>query len=263
MQYSLLKKNCGEIYTHKIYKLVPLIKSMEGIIEGFGLTKLESKVYLTLLDLGPSLAGIITRKSGIHRRSVYDALERLIQKGLIGYIVKNNRKYFEASNPDRLIELLKEREETINKILPELKERYARTFEKSETLFFKGKNGLKTVFEDQLSVKKEMLVLGASPLAKDILQYYFHWFDKRRVERKIKVKLIYNESERKTRKIKLAEIRYLPKEYHNPAAMNIYGDRVAIIHWSKENPFVILIKDKEIADGYRSYFNLMWEIAKR
>lgn len=229
----------------------------------FGLTKLESKVYLTLLDIGPSIAGVITRKSGIHRRSVYDALERLIEKGLVGYIVKNNRKYFEASNPDKLLELLKEKEELLQEKLPRLKEKYENTFEKSETLFFKGKNGLKTVFEDQLSVKKEVLILGASTLAREILKYYFHWFDKRRVEKKIKVKLIYNESERKKRKIKLAEIRYLPKEYHNPAAMNVYGDRVAIIHWNKDNPFVILIKDKDIADGYKNYFNLMWDIAKR
>jgi len=236
---------------------------MEELIETFGLTKLESKIYLTLLDLGPSLAGLITRKSGIHRRNVYDALERLIQKGLVGYIVKNNRKYFEASNPDSLIELLKEKEESIRNILPQLKSKYEQTFEKSETLFFKGKNGLKTVFEDQLSLKKEILVIGASSLAREILKYYFHWFDKRRVEKKIKIKLIYNESAKKERKIKLAEIRYLPKDYHNPAAMNVYGDRVAIIHWSKENPFVILIKDKDIADGYRNYFNLMWSIAKK
>ena len=235
---------------------------MERILQEFGLTKVESKIWTTLLDLGPSLAGHITRKSGVHRRSVYDALERLIQKGLVGYIVKNNRRYFGVSNPDRLLELLKEKEDYVKNILPQLKEKYERTFEKSETLFFRGKNGLKTVFEDQLYVKKEMLILGASPLASEILKYYFHWFDKRRIEKKIKVKLLYNESARKERKIKLAEIKYLPVGYYNPTAINIYGDRVAIIHWSKENPFVILIRDKEIADGYKSYFNLMWQIAK-
>ncbi|MEK6862195.1 MAG: helix-turn-helix domain-containing protein, partial [Nanoarchaeota archaeon] len=215
------------------------------------------------LDLGQSLAGLITRKSGIHRRSVYDALERLIQKGLVGYIVKNNRKYFEATNPDRLTELLKEKEESVKNILPQLKAKYEHSIEKSETLFYKGKSGLKTIFEDQLSVKKEILILGASSLTREILKYYFHWFDKRRIEKKIKIKLVYNESARKDRRIRLAKIRYLPKDYYNPAAMNIYGDRVAIIHWSKENPFVILIKDKEIADGYRNYFNLLWNIAKK
>ena len=57
-----------------------------------GLTDNESKVYLALIDLGPSLAGQIARKTGMHRRTVYDTIEMLIQKGLIGYIKKNNRK---------------------------------------------------------------------------------------------------------------------------------------------------------------------------
>ena len=62
----------------------------ETALEKAGLTKIESKVYLSLLDLGPSLAGQISKHSGIHRRSVYDALDRLAEKGLISYIVKNN-----------------------------------------------------------------------------------------------------------------------------------------------------------------------------
>ena len=59
-------------------KLVPL-----------GLTNTEAKIYVTLIDLGRAQAGIISRKSGIHRRSVYDALERLIEKGLVSYIKEN------------------------------------------------------------------------------------------------------------------------------------------------------------------------------
>ena len=61
-----------------------------------GLTDNESKVYLALIDLGPSLAGQIARKTGMHRRTVYDTIEMLIEKGLIGYIQKNNRKLFYA-----------------------------------------------------------------------------------------------------------------------------------------------------------------------
>ena len=232
-------------------------------IEIFGLTKLESKVYLTLLDTGQSTAGIITRKSGIHRRSVYDALERLIEKGLTSYIIKNNRRYFEAANPERLLEIIKEKEELLQDRLPQLKTKYESAIKKSETLFFRGKNGLKTVFEDQLAVEKEILILGASSLAREILQFYFYWYNKRRTARRIKIKLIYNESERKIRLLKSAEVKYLPVKYSSPAAINIYGDRTAIIHWNKENLFVILIKDKEIAEGYRNHFNLMWRIAKK
>jgi sugar-specific transcriptional regulator TrmB len=236
---------------------------MEETLEVFGLTPTEAKVYLALINLGPSTAGILARKAGIHRRSAYDATDRLSEKGLVGYMVKNNKKYFEAVNPERLPELLQEKEQALRNILPSLKAKYHSSLEKQETLFFKGKGGLKTVFEDQLSTKKEILIMGASSLAQTILSYYFHWFNKRREQQRIPVKLLYNEKDRKKRNLKYAQIKYLPAQVQNLAAMNIYGDKVAIIHWSKERPFAIVIQDKEIANGYRTYFEFLWSNAKR
>jgi sugar-specific transcriptional regulator TrmB len=227
-----------------------------------GLTENESKVYVTLLELGPSHAGLISRKSGLHRRVVYDTIEMLIQKGLIGYIMKNNVKLFQASNPERVLELIKEKEQYVNEIMPQMLSLFSKTKEKEETNFYKGKNGLKTVFEDQLAVGKEILILGASPLAYEILQFYFKWFDKRRVENKIKTRIIFNKTERKPR-IPYSEIRFLPEKYSSPLAVNIYGDKVVIILWSKEKPFAVVITQKEIADGYRKHFELMWRVAKR
>jgi len=218
-------------------------------------------VYKTLLNLGPSLAGQISRKSGLHRRTVYDTTEMLIKKGLIGYIVKNNKRFFEAASPTLFLDMLKEKETNIRSILPEMLLAYEQTKEKQETNFYTGKAGLKTVFEDQIETKKEILVLGASPLAYDILKYYFKWFDKSRVKHKIKTKIIFNK--RQDFKIPLSEIRYLPEKYSSPLAINIYGDKVAIILWSKENPLAIVIKNKEISQGYKKYFELMWKTAKK
>jgi len=233
----------------------------ESAIEQAGLTKIESKVYLVILDLGPSLAGQISRKSGIHRRTIYDALDRLAEKGLISYIVKNNRRYYEAANPDRLLDLVKEKESEIQSALPNLQEIFAKTKIKEETLFYKGKEGLKTAFEDQISEGKEILVLGASAEASEILQFYFRFYNKRRQEKHIKLKLIANLSARSKMKAPLSEIRYLSEL--GPTATNIYADKVAIILWSKEKPLAIIIKNKEIADSYRTFFEHMWKIAKK
>lgn len=226
---------------------------------GAGLTDIETKVYLSLLDLGSCLAGEITRKTGVHRRSVYDAIERLIQKGLVSYIKKNNRQYFEAVNPERLLEILKEKEESIKTMLPELEAKFNFTKEKAETVFYRGKQALKTVFDDQIKERKEILIFGASTNADQIIKYYFPKYDKERIRNKIKIKAIFNQKLKN--KVPLAEIRYLPEEYYSHTATNIYGDKVAIILWTEE-PFAILIRQKEVADSYRKYFELMWRIAK-
>lgn len=239
------------------------IENIKEYIRKTGLTENEAKFYMALLEFGPNPAGAISRKSGLHRRVVYDTAEMLIKKGLIGYILKNNRKTFQASSPQRLLEIIKEKEESIQEILPEMLRFYNQTKEKEETNFYKGKNGLKTVFEDQIEEGKEILILGASPIAYEVMEFYFHWFDKKRTANKIKTRIIFNKiKQEKTKKIPLSEVRYLPEKYSSPLAVNIYGDKVAIILWSKENPLAIVIKQKEIADGYKKYFEIMWQVAK-
>jgi sugar-specific transcriptional regulator TrmB len=238
-------------------------------LEKAGLTRVESKVYLTLIDLGPSLAGQISKKSGIHRRTIYDALDRLAEKGLISYLIKNNRKYFEAVNPERLVDLMKEKEAEIKSDLPGLMDLFSKTKAKEETLFYRGKDGLKTAFEDQIRslggkasvTGKEVLVLGASRQASEILSFYLKWYNIKRKEKKIKLRVIADMSAKGKMKAPLAEFRYIQEL--GPAAMNIYADKVAIILWSKERPLAIIIKNPEIAQSYRVFFEHMWKTAKR
>ena len=157
---------------------------MKEQLKEAGLTENEAKIYITLLRNGPSKAGSISNKSGLHRRVVYDTISLLVEKGLVGYIQKNNVKLFQASDPKRILELIKEKEENLNVVMDEMQSLFLTTKEKEETNFYKGKNGLKTVMEDQITTGKEISIIGASPLAYDILQFYFKWFDKRRVENK-------------------------------------------------------------------------------
>lgn len=232
---------------------------VEGSLREIGLTEHEVRVYLALLKNGPSLAGRVSRITGIHRRNVYDITERLIKKGLIGYILKNNRRLFEAVNPEKFVDILKEKESNIMENLSYLREVYSSAKEKQETNFYKGREGLKSVFQDQLLENNEVLILGASKAAFEVLPFYFKWYDKDRVAKKIKVKIIASEEFEK--KIPLSEIRYIPEKYANPLAVNIYKDKVALIVWKKE-PLAIVIKEKEVADSYRKYFELMWRVAR-
>jgi len=236
---------------------------MEEGLKELGLTEVEIKVYLTLLEIGPSQAGIITRKSGIHRRMVYDAVERLIKKGLVGYIVRNNRKIFSAAHPNRLLELAEERKRAIEAFLPELQAKFLAEKEKKETLFFDGKAGLKTVFEDQLQVGKEIKILATTPTGVDLMKFYFIWYDKRREKKKIPVKIVLSDKHKGLlEKTPLLQKRYLPDKYLGNTSINVYGNKVAIIHWEQKKPFAIVINQAEIANSYRKIFEAMWDFAK-
>ena len=234
---------------------------IEKVLRDVGLTESESKVYLALLKNGESLAGRLSRLTGIHRRNVYDITERLIKKGVIGYILRNNRRYFGAVNPEKFLEILKERENELMESMPFLMGLHSGKKEKQETNFYKGVEGLKNVFQDQLEGNKEVLIFGASLKAFEVLPFYFKWYDKDRVKKKVRVRIIASENLGK--KIPLSEIRYLPEKYTNPLAINIYKDKVALILWSKEKPLAILVKNKEISDAYRKYFEFSWRSAKK
>lgn len=230
----------------------------EKILTRAGLTRNEAKVYLTLLEHGSLLAGSIASRSGIHRRSVYDLLERLIEKGLVSYIVEQKRKKYEATNPARLLEMMKHAEEDVEKIMSVMQEKFIATKEKQETVFYKGKEGIKTILADQLETGKEILVLGASSQAQEIIKYYFHKYDDIRVKKRIQIRMIFNQSP--PFKIPLATIRYLPN--NTKTAINMYGNKVAILLW-EERPLGILINNKEIAESFRVYFEMLWGIARK
>ncbi len=234
------------------------------ILENLGLTAGEIEVYLTIIDLGSCLAGEITRKTGIHRRTVYDAIERLIEKGLISYIKTNNRKYFEAYPPRKLLEIIREKETLVNSAIPELQKRFEFSKEKKETLFFRGKQALKTIFDDQIEEGKEVMVIASTIEVNKILEYYFPKFNLQRKEKSIRMKMLFSESlrgDKMLKRIPLAEIRYLPKHESN-VSTNIYSSKISIVVWG-ENPTATLIKEKAIADAYRNYFNFLWCHSKK
>lgn len=239
------------------------------IFRSLGLTENESKVYMTLLELGTAQAGQITEKSGIHRRNVYDSIARLIEKGLISFVNANNRKLFSPVNPRRFIEIINEKKfeldnlkSDFSRILPEL-ELMTRMQPGHDVRFFKGVEGLKTVYEDIIRTKQNYIGYGPGHQLEKILKHYFKHYVNNRIKARIRLRLIYDEGSRaKVKKNPLSELRYIPDKYSSRAALRIYGDKVALLLLSEEEPLAIVIKNKAIADGYKKYFEVMWKAAK-
>lgn len=238
------------------------------ILLQIGLSGNEVDIYLALLRIGPSLVSEIVKKTGINRTNIYDRLERMIDKGIIGYVIKNNRKHFYATDPKRLIRYLDEKEEQIkkdkenlNKILPEL-ENIKPSIVKEEVEVYEGKEGLKTILEGIISSKQDILTYGSEGNFSSVLEFYFHHYLKRLEKNKIKMKVIFNyDYTKKPFKWKFSEVRYLPKEYKTPTETTIFGENV-VIFLLTDQPKAILIKSKTISESYRKYFNILWKAGR-
>lgn len=228
-----------------------------------GLGHNESKIYLILIKLGPSMAGKIAKESNIDRSACYDSLKALLKKGLISYAIEANRKKFSAVNPEKLNSYLKEKEELVENILPDLKEMFKIKEEKSNVTMFKGYKGIKTVFDDILreAKGKENLVIDSHGQFVERMPYYAPHFIKGLEKNKIKVRHIVRK-DRKIHPSKTTEVRYFPSTISETIiTTNIYADKIALIIWT-DVPEAVIIKNKSATEAYKSYFEVLWQGSK-
>ncbi|MFA5050184.1 MAG: helix-turn-helix domain-containing protein [Candidatus Micrarchaeia archaeon] len=244
--------------------------------EGLGLTKGESKTYLALIELGETTAGPLVSKTQMQKTTVYLCLEKLMHKGLITQVIINKRKHFSSLPPDRILDYLEEKESEIasqKKLIRELMPKMAVPTGKSESCasFFSGWNGIKSAFDDILRTMikgEEYCVFGVSSSADTIdrMRRFLNKFHDKRNDLGIKACLIINEDYRNTIgsdriKEKLSKVRFVGKEFSTPAVINVYKNKTLIAIWNRE-PAAVLINNRETADSFRKYFELIWKIAR-
>jgi len=238
---------------------------LEKSLEKLGLSPSEIKIYLYLLKKDSSYPNKISAQTGINRTNVYEALNRLLSKGIISYIVRNKIKWFEAKSLDYLkifvAEKHKEFEKNKSNLFSEINKLEKNTPKEKQSLeasIFVGKTGLKSIFEEILETEKPIAILAAElQLRKFFGAYFFQWHN-RRVKKKIKHRAIFAKKVKKDLVIfKLMKVKFVDNEYVNPSTTIIYGNNVVLIHWSS-NPFAIKIPNKETAKSHLNYFNLIW-----
>lgn len=241
----------------------------QEIIEEVGLSEQEAKVYLALLKLGTSLASRVSSETKINRSLVYQLLDKLINKGFVSYVIRENRRYYRAVHPEKLLDILKEKEEKLKSMLPKLTSLYPPKEKKPVVEVLEGKEGIKTMLKDIFRVNKTWYAFGSSGTAPEILPYFVEHWEKERQRRKIKLVVICNDSPagrkrgKEFSKMKFTEVKYMPNKYISPTSTWIYGYKLAFIMWSKEHPFAIRIISKEMVESYRNHFNVLWKIAKK
>ena len=80
------------------------------------------------------------------------------------------------------------------------------------------------------------------------------------------MRIIYNHNCRMygemREKMKLTEVRYFKEKSETPAWIDIFGDYIASIN-VHGTPVIFLIRNKETADSYRKYFEIIWGQAEK
>jgi len=241
----------------------------QELLQKIGLSLNEARVYEALLFLGESNVNKISVKSKVHRRNVYDSLNKLIEKGLATETFVKGEKLFKPVDPERLREIIKERETALDAHLKDMKAMYKSVEPEAEAYFFRGVEGFKNYLQLILQEKQTVYFIGAKAFWLDPrLKHYVTHFEKERKKSGIKYMHLFD-YEVKNQKPEILKLvgkpyKFLPKKYSSATAVDIFGDYVVTFVGVKpgelyEEPMQFVLKSKMLADGYRKFFQFMWD----
>ncbi len=244
------------------------------LLEKFGLSDNEIKVYEALLSVGTVPAGAIVQSSGLKRPTVYDTLHHLIKKGLVIEQTKQKVTHFQPAPPSKLFDLAEDKYRVLNTArknlqdtLPQLMSAYLTTIERPVIQYYEGVQGIKFIYEDALKEKEPIFaIVQSEKINPELYDWFAKHYRKQLAKKHIKTQEIINDGAwtRQYVKQNVAELRETKivsaKTYPFRNEIVIYGQKVAIINYKKEENLIgVLINHPLIAQTMQSWFQLTWD----
>lgn len=241
------------------------------IFEQLGLSPNEARIYETLIATGETSVSRISTRAKVHRRNVYDALNRLLEKGLVFQIFQKGENLYQAVHPNKLLEVLKEKETQLNQILPKLNQLYESEPPQEAAYIYKGLEGYKNYMRDMARVGQETYFLGAKGLwfTPTISEKFLHDFKKTLERKKVQYYTLYDPLVVKKLPQALDKVggqyKVLPEKYSTSAVCDIFGDYVVTftsvdIGNVGEDVTVFVMINHELAESYKTWFRMMWDM---
>ena len=170
------------------------------------------------------------------------------------------------------MELLNEKNDKLQKVLPELENYLGKNSKREPVVVYTGDTGYKSLEEDILATLAPNSVLYAIPAiyrVPKLASTFIKFIHKRRVDKKIILRAIYNSDEqsikraKEVRGIPMTEVREASRSNQIPAGLNIYGRKCAItVVDDNEEPIIIVFDSVSISETFKKFFDALWREAK-
>lgn len=240
--------------------------SHDDILIKAGFSPKEASVYLANYTLGESTVARISQKSGVKRPTTYIELENLVRRGLVSQSRKKNVRYYTAQSPKLILTLLEESKSELESNMKNLIALGAAVDKKPSVTYFEGKEGLKEVYRDTLSIPNEEIqswFSGSTSVGKDSFQEKFYIPE--RLKKNIWIRAILPDSaelkpyaDRNSQQLRISKA-VSEENYNMDNEIILYGkNKTAILNASDE--IAIIIDSLKIHDSFKQIFETMWEI---
>jgi HTH-type transcriptional regulator, sugar sensing transcriptional regulator len=232
-----------------------------------GLSEKEAVTYLAMLELGETSISNIAAKAKQKRPTTYLIIDSLKEKGMVSMVKRNKKTLFLAEDPRKIVEILEERKEKMNRIMPQLLSFSNMLDNKPAIRYFEGIEGIKNVYRDTLAYPdQEMLTFFSETFSTHFDKDFFNnFYIPKRVQKKIWVRAILPE-QKIIRELAANDIKHLRQTkivpdgtYNINIEINLYSkNKIGII--SFEEKFALIIESEKIFFSLKNIFELMWKM---
>jgi len=254
-----------------------------NVLKQLSLNDKEVKIYLSLIQTGPSSVQNLSKATGISRATVYQRLESLMKQGLVHHEFGDKGKVVRAVHPDEIKKIIETRVEKSKKlasnfeeILPELSLMYKPTTTKAKIMYFEGIKGIQRMIYNYEMEAEGKNLYGYTTneieklLGDDFINKYHRKFVKKgyrdhfimsdnKVNRKyfswVKKYKLFKEKGILVRKLS-------PRTFDPKCNIAIYDDVYSIALLKEGKLFGVLMQNQEIADHQMEIFKILWKQAK-
>lgn len=242
-------------------------------LEHLGLSVIEVSVFLAILDHHPCHIIKIFKATGKHRQVIYNALDTLIERGLVSVSKKHGKNLYTIGDPHTLLIDIKQKEVLAQEVVRVVKQKLAPDEERVET--FTGADSYARAMESfrlHAENAQEFIVFGGQ--RKEWFSFTQAVFDHhvselRRMKRTgTEVLVLYFHDEWENTKnffSKYIKDPYTVKVLNSsptlPHPVWLAGDHLYILTPVTE-PIIIHLTSAELSKKYHNYFWESWKAAE-
>jgi len=240
--------------------------NLEKILENYGLNQKQAKIYLACLEMGSASVQKISQKAQISRSTAYEILEVLRNQGLISTFLKKKVKYYSVEDPQKAIDLLKEKSALMENAMPQLRAMYGKTKFRPTVRFYQGKEQMKMILEEMLSEAKEIMAFSSADDLFSTLDY-FPEILKKRIKLKIPNRVILRDTQKGRERKKLGskelrQVRLVPSTYDYHGMIMVWENKIAMYSFQKDME-ALVIESEVLASTQKAMFEVIWDFLEK
>ena len=220
-----------------------------------GFSDKEARIYFLLCQFGELSAPKIAKELNMHRRTVYDLLDNLFNKGFISKKQINNKEVFSAVDSNIIAKEFYYKYISFKKAASNIKPKKSNL----SINVLKGNIAVKIIVENALKFKDEMLMLGRGGYTIEQLGDAIYQYIPR--TKQLNWRMLQTVDYKKY-KIDFApkELRFLPQNMSFETGFLTFKDRVYL--FSNDSDLVVIeITNLAFANTFRNYFEIIWQLS--